>query len=184
MKYFVFFCVVCQYLASNEQTTFINMKRYVVVVSIFVCKKKIENDIHDHGKKKKRKKSSQGTKSMSSGCGSGMSICSSGVRGGGVRGGGVRGGGVRGGGVRGGGGGGGSGGGGGGSGSGGGGGGGDNNESVFLSMSRTERLKIHDTSSSRSNHKYWTHWGLNPGPSACEADVIPLHHVPHNMNGK
>ena len=24
----------------------------------------------------------------------------------------------------------------------------------------------------------WTHWGLNPGPSACEADVIPLHHVP------
>ena len=25
----------------------------------------------------------------------------------------------------------------------------------------------------------WTHWGLNPGPSACEADVIPLHHVPH-----
>ena len=25
----------------------------------------------------------------------------------------------------------------------------------------------------------WTHWDLNPGPSACEADVIPLHHVPH-----
>ena len=25
----------------------------------------------------------------------------------------------------------------------------------------------------------WTHWGLNPGPSACKADVIPLHHVPH-----
>ena len=24
-----------------------------------------------------------------------------------------------------------------------------------------------------------THWDLNPGPSACEADVIPLHHVPH-----
>ena len=24
----------------------------------------------------------------------------------------------------------------------------------------------------------WTHWGLNPGPSACRADVIPLHHVP------
>ena len=24
----------------------------------------------------------------------------------------------------------------------------------------------------------WTHWGLSPGPSACEADVIPLHHVP------
>ena len=26
----------------------------------------------------------------------------------------------------------------------------------------------------------WTHWELNPGPSACEADVIPLHHVPHD----
>ena len=24
----------------------------------------------------------------------------------------------------------------------------------------------------------WTRWGLSPGPSACEADVIPLHHVP------
>ncbi len=24
--------------------------------------------------------------------------------------------------------------------------------------------------------KVWTHWGLNPGPSACEADVIPLNH--------
>ncbi len=24
----------------------------------------------------------------------------------------------------------------------------------------------------------WTHRGLNPGPSACGADVIPLHHVP------
>ena len=41
---------------------------------------------------------------------------------------------------------------------------------------------------SRNKHHYrqpihasktnWTHWGLNPGPSACEADVIPLHHVP------
>ena len=26
--------------------------------------------------------------------------------------------------------------------------------------------------------KTWTRWGLNPGPSACEADVMPLHHVP------
>ena len=24
----------------------------------------------------------------------------------------------------------------------------------------------------------WTHWGLTPGPSTCEADVMPLHHVP------
>ena len=24
----------------------------------------------------------------------------------------------------------------------------------------------------------WTHWDLNPGPSACGADVIPLHHEP------
>ena len=29
------------------------------------------------------------------------------------------------------------------------------------------------------NNNIWTHWGLSPGPSACEADVIPLHHVPH-----
>ena len=25
----------------------------------------------------------------------------------------------------------------------------------------------------------WTHWGLSPGPSTCEADVLPLHHLPH-----
>ena len=30
----------------------------------------------------------------------------------------------------------------------------------------------------RSATDQWTHWGLNPRPSACEADVIPLHHVP------
>jgi hypothetical protein len=24
----------------------------------------------------------------------------------------------------------------------------------------------------------WTHWDLSSGPFACEADVIPLHHVP------
>ena len=24
----------------------------------------------------------------------------------------------------------------------------------------------------------WTHWDLNPGPSASGADVIPLHHEP------
>ena len=24
----------------------------------------------------------------------------------------------------------------------------------------------------------WTHWDLSPGPSACKADVMPLHHVP------
>ncbi len=30
----------------------------------------------------------------------------------------------------------------------------------------------------------WTHWGLNPGPSACRADVIPLHHVPAQHRGE
>ena len=30
----------------------------------------------------------------------------------------------------------------------------------------------------RQQRKVWTHWDLNPGPSACEADVIPLHHEP------
>ena len=34
-----------------------------------------------------------------------------------------------------------------------------------------------------ANSNKWTHWDLNPGPSACEADVIPLHHVPH-MDGR
>ena len=29
----------------------------------------------------------------------------------------------------------------------------------------------------------WTHWDLHPGPSACEADVIPLHHVPYGVWG-
>ena len=24
----------------------------------------------------------------------------------------------------------------------------------------------------------WTHWGMTPGPSACEADVIPIHDEP------
>ena len=31
---------------------------------------------------------------------------------------------------------------------------------------------------SLKDYSHWTHWDLNPGPSACEADVIPLHHVP------
>ena len=26
--------------------------------------------------------------------------------------------------------------------------------------------------------RIWTHWDLNPGPSACGVDVMPLHHVP------
>ena len=27
-------------------------------------------------------------------------------------------------------------------------------------------------------YEVWTHWGLSPGPPACWAGVIPLHHVP------
>ena len=30
----------------------------------------------------------------------------------------------------------------------------------------------------RHSVKRWTHKGLNPGPPACSAGVIPLHHVP------
>ena len=30
----------------------------------------------------------------------------------------------------------------------------------------------------RARAAKWTHWGLNPGPSAFKANVIPLHHVP------
>ena len=26
----------------------------------------------------------------------------------------------------------------------------------------------------------WSHWDLSPGPSAFEADVMPLHHAPHD----
>ena len=29
-----------------------------------------------------------------------------------------------------------------------------------------------------SSLQAWTHWGLNPRPSACRVSVIPLHHVP------
>ncbi len=30
----------------------------------------------------------------------------------------------------------------------------------------------------RAGPPFCAHWGLNPGPSACRTDVIPLHHVP------
>ena len=42
------------------------------------------------------------------------------------------------------------------------------------------RLQRHGAAIGPDKHRHetWTHWGLNPGPSACEADVIPLHHVP------
>ena len=31
---------------------------------------------------------------------------------------------------------------------------------------------------SNCGDKMWTNWGLNPGPPACSAGVIPLHHSP------
>ena len=34
-----------------------------------------------------------------------------------------------------------------------------------------------------SNSNRSGHWGLEPGPSACEADVMPLHHVPSAKHG-
>jgi hypothetical protein len=40
------------------------------------------------------------------------------------------------------------------------------------------RRGCHHIGTARSGVEKWTHWDLNPGPSACEADVIPLHHVP------
>ena len=42
------------------------------------------------------------------------------------------------------------------------------------------RLQQHGAAIGPDKHRHetWTHWGLKPGPSACEADVIPLHHVP------
>jgi hypothetical protein len=44
------------------------------------------------------------------------------------------------------------------------------------SLSQTQREII-----SRKEGIRWTHWDLNPGPSACEADVIPLHHEPDTL---
>ena len=42
-----------------------------------------------------------------------------------------------------------------------------------LSGSYTASLAPQD-----QRRQQWTHWDFNPGPSACEADVIPLHHEP------
>ena len=42
-----------------------------------------------------------------------------------------------------------------------------------------DKCYVHRMGSSALSWWYtWTHWDLNPGPSACGADVIPLHHVP------
>ena len=41
-----------------------------------------------------------------------------------------------------------------------------------------ELLQFLSRCKQQCGNKIWTHWDLNPGPSACEADVIPLHHVP------
>ena len=43
----------------------------------------------------------------------------------------------------------------------------------FSSLSAAFRLHPRESPGNE-----WTHWDLNPGPSACEADVMPLHHVP------
>ena len=43
------------------------------------------------------------------------------------------------------------------------------------------RFKASGEDHFRKYDKKWTHWDLNPGPSACEADVIPLHHEPSDM---
>ena len=36
--------------------------------------------------------------------------------------------------------------------------------------------------SRRKNQKWWTDWDMKPAPSACEADALPLHHVPRVDN--
>ena len=46
---------------------------------------------------------------------------------------------------------------------------------VHLISCAPAEANMHQTKCLKSK---WTHWDLNPGPSACEADVIPLHHVP------
>ena len=44
--------------------------------------------------------------------------------------------------------------------------------SVFRSLSLSPSLSL--SRNGALENKQWTHWDLNPGPSACEADVIPL----------
>ena len=47
-------------------------------------------------------------------------------------------------------------------------------------MSRKkEQMHYHSPSLAHPEPEKWTHWDLNPGLSACEADVIPLHHAPY-----
>ena len=52
---------------------------------------------------------------------------------------------------------------------------------ICLRLTRGHGLTtgLYGTKRELGQHKNkWTHWGLSPGPSACEADVIPLHHKP------
>ena len=49
---------------------------------------------------------------------------------------------------------------------------------LHVSNLALEGQKQQNTASLLDIEELWTHWDLNPGPSACEADVIPLHHVP------
>ena len=56
---------------------------------------------------------------------------------------------------------------------------------LFLSIGRKVSCEISGWDSCKTcTAQQWTHWDLNPGPSACEADVMPLHHVPldHHQN--
>ena len=48
----------------------------------------------------------------------------------------------------------------------------------FLNLWRNVRVVSCQAAICRTAQTRWTHWDLNPGPSACEADVMPLHHVP------
>ena len=49
---------------------------------------------------------------------------------------------------------------------------------------RTKHVEAHaDILNDTNSKQIWTHWDLNPGPSACEADVIPLHHEPNMHRG-
>ena len=52
---------------------------------------------------------------------------------------------------------------------------GSNPREASSSSARRRRARLLSVSAA---HNPWTHWGFNPGPSACKADVIPLHHVP------
>ena len=54
-------------------------------------------------------------------------------------------------------------------------------ENERLAVSSSNKEDVRNSGGVDVEKESWTHWDLNPGPSACGADVIPLHHVPGRL---